>query len=680
MLIVSLLWAGAAYVAGKELIHFVVDEPEPSPETIERPPPPAPPLDEDGGVTASDSSEFDSREDDDRALVLSLGALSLAGAGRLVSPAFGLLSSSVLVIGAYPMLRRTWRNLIDQRIFDFEGLLAVDIVLCIGAGVPGVAALGWLGYAWGRRLIHQTRRRAAREVSAVFSQMGEHAWKVVDGVEVRVRLEDIEVGDRFVIRAGDSVPIDGRVIEGKIAVDQRALTGESRLREFGIGDELLASTTVLGGAAVARTERTGKDTVVARVDALLAETASFEQHLSHRVSIEAERSVRPTLATALAGLFIGGPLGAVAGIWTNAIDSAWLASPYSMLNTIEAAARSSILIKDGRSLEQLVDIDTIVFDKTGTLTLDDFEVASVHGHGDFTDDEILGLAAALEQRQEHPIARAIIDAAEQRRAVVPDVERCTTELGYGLSARFRGQPLVLGSARLLAREGVELPGAIAELAACIEERGGCVVHLAAEGRYAGMLGLESHIRPEAFELVANLRARGLELLVVTGDDEGPTAALTEALGISDYVARALPEDKAEIVSMLRARGRKVCFIGDGINDALALSRANVSVSMSGASPLAMECAQILLRAGSLAPLRSLFEIADHFDREQRFIISSSRLVTVSGAMCVVYAGFTLPAVLVLYATSFGVNLATAMLARLRGDSATSALRSSAPGG
>lgn len=669
MMLLTLIWAGTALFAGNELIHFLVDEdlPEPQQEPTTEAEPATEPEDSEpeDSEPAEPEEPFGSIASTNRALAISGSSLALLGAG-VVSPVLGVLGVSVLAIGAIPSARRSWRNLVETKRLDYEGLVVVDVALCIAVGVPALAALGWAVYGLGLRMIHATRNRTRGEFDSAFSQMSDRAWRQgEDGVEIEVALADIEVGDLLVVRAGDAVPVDGCVVEGVVGVDQRALTGESRLREFSDGDEVLAATIVLSGEGIIRAERTGQATIAARVNALLLETVSFEQRLTTRAVNETERSVRPTMATALVGASQRGLGGALSGVWTNSVDTTFLASPFSMINTIQAAARGSILIKDGRSLEQLVSIDTVVFDKTGTLTLDEFEVAAVHCHGVLDEDQIFALAAALEERQKHPIARAVTEEAQRRGIAAAQVETRTTELGYGLRATYSGERVLLGSARLMAREGIELPQAIADAAARLETAGRSLIHLAVGQRHEGMIELVPHVRPEAARLIEVLHARGLDTMIVTGDDEGPTAALASELGVSRYIARTLPETKAEIVEQLQAEGRRVCFVGDGINDALALKGANVSISMSGASPLAIESAQVLLRTGSLEQIEMLFEIADNFEKEQHVIISSGRVVTTTSAMALIFLGARLPILLGVYAGSFGLSLGMAMLPRLR---------------
>jgi P-type E1-E2 ATPase len=653
-LILTILCAGAVCFACKELLQFVAgDETKPVAEATE------------GEQVTADDSALGTTDDAERSLGLSVGSLVLVGAGTLINPVFRLLSVPVLALGIVPLARRGWRTLIDERRLSFEGLLSSGMVLELMLGYTGLCGFGWLIYASGQRLLLATRNRTRDVLSGVFASHDEYAWQLYDGVEILTPIAKIGIDALIVVRAGETIAIDGVVVDGVICVDQRALTGESVMREFVPGDEVFAATLVTSGAATLQVKRTGRETLSSRLEAMLSEAESFEARSSGRAIAEAEASVRPTLAVSIAGLLAYGPIGALSGIWTNSIDSIWLSAPLSAINTIEAAARASIIVKDGRSLEQLETIDTVVFDKTGTLTLDEFEVIGVECRADWTGTELLGLAAALEQRQQHPLARAIIDAAKKAGASLPALDSHANELGYGLRAILDGESVLLGSGRLLALAGVEFPAPVSERIAQLVSTGHSLVHLAVADRYVGTIELLPRIRPEVRAVVTALRVRGLDILIVTGDDEGPTAALAAELGVTRYYSQQLPQDKDQIVAALQAEGRRVCFVGDGINDSLALKRANVSVSMNGASTLALESAQILLQSGSLSQLETLFDLAHHFGKEQRAIVTAGRTMTTASSVGLLFVGLSLPFIVTTYAFVFGLSVAIAALPRFR---------------
>ena len=648
MLLVSLLCAGATLFASGELFRYISGpdrEPEPEPE-----PEPESEL--------AMEPEFELAEHDDRGFGLSVSAVALSGLGT-VFPIARLASATLVVIGIIPVAREAWSTLRSRRRLEYPGLIALGTATELALGSTSLASMGWLAFTGGQRLQRRSRRQTEIELTGAFQQFDTRAWLWRDGAELAIAIDDIGVEDVLIIRAGDAIPVDGRIIEGAVEVDQRSLTGESCLRTLVLDDEVLASTLVLSGRALIRPERTGAATLAARVEALLAESSSFEQSVRDRAGRESERSVRPTLALMGLGALRQGAVGALSGYWTSSSEAAWIGAPYSVINTIQAAARSSILIKDGRSLEQLTTIDTVVFDKTGTLTLDSFEVVRVHVHGDGCESELLGLAAALERRQQHPIAQAIVDAAERAGVSIFDPSEVETMIGYGIRARVQGRSVALGNARLLESERVCV------LDHAVEAPHHSLIYLAVDGRHVASFELAPRIRTETAAVLDRLRARGFALMMVSGDEPAPCAELAARLGIAHYHAKALPEDKAKIVTDLQALGRRVCFIGDGLNDSLALQRANVSISMGDASFIARDSAQILLQGSSLQHLDTLFEIANDFAKDQRTIVKTGRMMSFVGGMAFMLVGASLSGLVWLYAGSLGFTFATAARPKLR---------------
>ncbi len=653
-MIVGLLWAGGALFTGYELVRYVVapderrkPEPEPEPELEPEPERPA--------TVRIPDAPTDGFEQIEASLSLSAGALALSVVGWAF-PVARLLSLPPLLLGMVPVVRDAWQNLRETGRPDFAALITIGTFCELSLGYTGLAALNWLVYTGGLRLEAAGRREAETSLEHAFAQRLETAWIVEDGVEVEVPIAELDVDDRLIVQTGDTIPVDGRIVEGIIAVDQRALTGESKLIELGVGDEVLAATVVLGGTAQLVPIRTGAETVAARFEALLRETESYEQQLRSRAEAEADRSVRPTLVLMGFATVSAGLTGAISGYWANSADLAWFGSPYLAANAIRVAAQTDILIKDGRSLELLAEVDTIIFDKTGTLTLDTLALEAIHRFGSETEDEILALAAALERHQQHPIAEAIRAAADRARVTPPRAEQLELALGYGLRARIDGRRVLLGGARFMAAERVAEPPSFVARRTHAATLGHTLIHLAIDGECVAVLELAPQLRPEVPAVISRLRERGLALMLVSGDDEGPSAALAARLGLDRYHARALPEDKGAIIEALQAEGRTVCFIGDGVNDGLALRRAKVSISLTGATSLAIETAQILLQSGTLRELDALFELADEFARGQRTIVRSARYLTTVGGLGFLLLGFSLPSMIWLYAG--GVALTT----------------------
>ena len=659
MIFLKVIWLGATALVGGKFFEFFDETRENSRDEPPPLPPPAP--------VVSLTSDEEQIAAIDRTLSLTGGALAMAAAGAFISPGLRLLSWPFLVTGLYPSVRDELTALWHDGRLRYQTLEVIQAIAELAMGYIGLTAGGWLVYTAGERVLLSTRRNVKRQLASALGSGPELVWLVQGDVEVQVPLEHVVAGDLVAVRAGDMIPVDGVIVDGAVGVDQRALTGESRLKELGAGDTVQAATTVLSGHAIIRTERTGRDTVAARVEVLIAGSTSYEQQLQARVTRVTDRSVAPTLLIAGYGYLTRGPVGILGGFWTNALDIAWLSSPLSMRSTAQAAAQLGMFIKDGRSLELLSQVDTVVFDKTGTLTLDRFAVHAVHrvdaAFAAAPDAELLRLAAALEGHQHHPIARAIADAAGA--APLPDVDDLLHQIGYGVGGTIAGRAVALGSRRMMANQGVALSPAIEALAADVDRDGHSAIYLAIDGRLAAVIELAAQIRPEAQGLVAALRRRGLDVVMITGDDAGPAHAFAAAVGIETYFARALPEDKAQIVDRLQAEGRRICFVGDGINDAIALHRATVSVSLQGASTVAVDSAQIVVSPDVLARLPLLFEIGARYAADQRVIMTASKLSTAINVTGFLLAGFSLSTVVGIYLAGFGVSLAVASLPRFR---------------
>jgi P-type E1-E2 ATPase len=265
----------------------------------------------------------------------------------------------------------------------------------------------------------------------------------------------------------------------------------------------------------------------------------------------------------------------------------------------------------------------VVFDKTGTLTETQPQVGEIHTLGDISADEVLTYAAAVEARQSHPIAAALVLAAKQRDLALLDLDSARYEMGYGIQARSNGRLIRVGSARYMTIEGIELPPDFEERRAKWQAQGASVVFVAFDDKLAGAIELRPTLRPEAKQVIQELQGRGLTVYIISGDHTAPTRALASELGVDHFMAEVLPQDKSAKVELLQKQGRRVCFVGDGINDAIALKTASVSVSLRGASTLATDTAQIILMDESLRQLAQLFEIGAEYNANLRTLMSTT---------------------------------------------------------
>jgi Cu2+-exporting ATPase len=320
-------------------------------------------------------------------------------------------------------------------------------------------------------------------------------------------------------------------------------------------------------------------------------------------------------------------LNAIKIVNSNFSDVMLVIPPLAVLNYMKLANRQGILIKDGRSLELLNQVDTIVFDKTGTLTLTQPEVRYIHSWQDVGAQGIPCLAAAAEHRQSHPVARAIQQAASSSGLEMPETDHSAYEAGYGVKGVIEGETVQVGSLRFMAMETITVPVPVPEAVEQIEKdchlNGNSLVYVAVDGELAGAIELQASLRPEAGHLIRALRNRGMDIYIMSGDHEKPTQKIAEALAIPHFFADMLPEDKAGHIEKLQAEGKSVCFIGDGINDTIAMKKAQVSISLSCAAPVAINTANIVMMENNLEKLDCLFDFAGDFEQDMKTNIALS---------------------------------------------------------
>ena len=361
----------------------------------------------------------------------------------------------------------------------------------------------------------------------------------------------------------------------------------------------------------------GDETVAAKIGDVLNKTASYQLALQSKGSKICHDFALPTLLMSALALTTLGPESGLAILNSSFGVTIRMSSPVTMLNLLNIASQNAILLKDGRSLDLLSEVDTVVFDKTGTLTLVRPDVARVVPLEGFATEPLLALAAAAERGQSHPIALAIVAEAEGRGIVIPEIDQARYEVGYGIKVVIDGLSVLVGSDRFMALEGMTLPPELLEAQVEAHRRGNSLVLVAVDGRLGGAIELEPTIRPEAHEVLNALRQRGLDLVVISGDQEEPTRDLAKRLGMDRYFANILPEGKASLVEQLQDEGHIVCFVGDGINDSIALKKSNVSVSLRGSTTVATDAAQIVLMQESLQQLPFLFDLGDDMERGTR---------------------------------------------------------------
>ena len=459
---------------------------------------------------------------------------------------------------------------------------------------------------------HYFEAKAKRSSGAALRALMELGAKDVavvrDGVETRVPIEQLNVGDTFVVRPGEKIATDGVVVEGSSAIDESLLTGESVPVEVKPGDTVTGATLNAGGRLVIRATRVGADTQLAQMARLVTDAQMAKapiQRLADRVSAIFVPSVI-LLATATLGFWLGGGesssmafTAAVAVLIIACPCALGLAVPVSLLSGTGRGAQLGILIKGPEVLESTRKVDTIVLDKTGTVTTGRMSLAEVVTDGEVTEEETLRLVGALEAASEHPIAQAIAAAARERLGSLPAVESFQSTQGLGVQGVVDGHAVVAGRERFLVDWGLHLSPVLADAKAAAEASGRTPILAGWDGRPHAVLVVADTIKPTSAAAVVELRALGLRPVLLTGDNAAAAHAVAAEVGIDEVIAEVLPSDKLDVIRRLQADGRVVAMVGDGVNDAAALAQADLGLAMGTGTDAAIEAADLTLVRGDL---------------------------------------------------------------------------------
>ena len=549
-------------------------------------------------------------------LPICTASLPFAAAAQFAFPGLLLPAAALFAYTSVPTFKEAKHVLFEEKRLGVDVLDAIVVVGCLGtmAIFPG-AVLCWC-LSFGRVLVKRTQDNSKKLLLNAFGKQPRFVWRVDDeGREVQVSLDTLKRDDVILVHTGEVVPVDGVIVDGMAMIDQHALTGESTPAEKGVGDKVFASTVMVAGKMCVAVEKSGGETASSKIAQILNDTAGYKMASQHKGEVLADRAVVPTLAIGSLGMATMGPAGAVAVLNSDFGTGIRMAAPLAMLSSLALCASKGVLVKDGRALELMNEIDTVLFDKTGTLTRERPEVGRVLACDGFSDSQVLRYAAAAERKFHHPIALAILHKAAERNLVLPATDETQYKVGYGIIVGVDGRTVRVGSRRFMEMEGIELTEEARDALDDAHREGYTMVMVAVDDALAGAVELRSSVRPEVKEIVRGLRARGVKhIAIISGDHEAPTRKLAEELGMDRYFAQVLPADKADYVERLQKEGRKVCFVGDGINDSIALKKANVSISLRGASSIATDTAHIVFLEEGLAKLCELKDIARELDR------------------------------------------------------------------
>lgn len=466
----------------------------------------------------------------------------------------------------------------------------------------------------------RARRRSSDALKALLGLAPKTARRIDPHGEHDVPLDQVRQGDRLRVRPGEKLPVDGSVLEGASHVDESMLTGEPLPVVKTVGDSLTGGTVNQEGALVMRAEKVGAQTMLAQIVAQVAlaqRSKAPSQRLADKVAtwFVPVVIVAALLAFALwwwlgpAPRFVHAMLAAVSVLIIACPCALGLATPISIMVASGRAARDGVLFKDAAAIEALRAIDTLVLDKTGTLTEGKPSLDRIVTFGQNTEDDVLAMAAALERSSEHPLARALLAAAQQLSPGLPDVREFKAVAGGGIQGKVDGRSAVLGSATWVESLGVVLGDDARTQAQACRDNGATVVMLALDGQANALFAITDRIRNNAAEALASLRERGLHLVMLSGDHPATAQAVARQLGIDDVHAQVSPTGKAEVVEQLRKQGRRVAMAGDGINDAPALAVADVGIAMGSGTDIAMHSAQLTLMKADLAAIGRAWDLS-----------------------------------------------------------------------
>jgi len=473
-----------------------------------------------------------------------------------------------------------------------------------------------------------------------------------DGSEEDVGLELVSVGDLLRVRPGERVPVDGEIIEGRSAIDESMVTGESMPVTKSVGDAVIGGTMNQTGTFVMRAEKIGRDTVLARIVQMVAQAQRSRapiQRLADQVSAWFVPLVIAVAVLAFAAWSIWGPeprftyamIAAVSVLIIACPCALGLATPMSVMVGVGRGAQSGVLIKNAEALERFEKVDTIVIDKTGTLTEGRPKVTAIRPAAGFDEAELLRLAASVERGSEHPLAAAIVAAAEERGLALSPVSDFDSPVGKGVIGTVDGHRIVIGNRQIMREAGIDIES-LAGIAETLRQDGATAIQIAIDGKPAGVIGIADPIKPTTPSAIAALKQLGLRVVMLTGDNVTTARAVARKLGIEEVEAEVLPEDKSKVVERLRAEGRVVAMAGDGINDAPALAAADVGIAMGTGTDVAMESAGVTLVKGDLTGIvraRHLSSAAMRNIRQNLFFAFIYNALGVPVAAGILYPAF-----------------------------------------
>jgi cation-transporting P-type ATPase C len=585
-------------------------------------------------------------------------ALALLGIRRygfkrppLLGPSGQLVATGATLFMGYPFLRGALRSLRSGRAGTDALVTAATVAsLVLRENVVALTVLWLLNI--GEYLQDLTLRRTRRAISDLLRGTTDTAWILITdgdqkGTEVQVPIDTVQIGDDVVVHDHVGIPVDGDVVEGEAVVDQSAITGETLPVSIIAGSSVHAGSVVLRGRLVIRARAVGNQTAIGRIISRVEE-AQHDRAPIQTVGENFSRRFVPIsfIVSALTLALTGDVRRAMTMLLIACPCAVGLSTPTAISAAIGNGARRGILIKGGSHLEQAGRVEAIVFDKTGTLTVGRPVVTNIIAlHDDWQPEQVLAYAASSELHSRHPLAEAVIRSTEERRITIPPHEQCEVLVGLGMRTWADGRTLLLGSPSLLRAENVAVSQKASDWVDTLRRQAETPLLLAVDETLVGLISLRDEVRPEAHEVLKQLRAKGIRRIVMlTGDHPDIAAVVAAELGIDEWRAEVMPEDKLEVVRRLQDEGYIVGMVGDGINDAPALAAANIGIAMGLAgTDVAVETADVALANDDL---RRLLDVGDLGTRAVEVIRQNYGMaIAVNAAGLLIGAGGALSPVL-----------------------------------
>jgi Cu+-exporting ATPase len=543
-------------------------------------------------------------------------------------------ATPVVLWAGWPFFVRGWQSLVTRNLNMFT-LIALGTGVAYAYSVVATFAPGLFPQAFrgahgevavyfeaasvitvlvllGQVLELRARDQTSGAIRALLDLAPKTAHRVSEGEGEDVPLDQVAVGDRLRVRPGEKVPVDGELIEGRSAIDESMVTGESMPVTKDAGAKVIAGTLNRSGSFIMRAEKVGRDTMLAQIVQMVAQAQRSRapiQRLADRVSAWFVPAVIVVALIAFAAWAMFGPeprltyalVAAVTVLIIACPCALGLATPMSIMVGVGRGAQAGVLIKNAEGLERMEWVDTLVVDKTGTLTEGKPKVVAIKPAAGHDETELLRLAASVEQASEHPLAHAIVDAAAERKIALAPVRGFDSPTGKGAVGMVERRRVVLGNAPFLTELGIAT-GALHTEAERLRADGATAIFAAVDGKPAGVIAIADPVKDSAVEALAALRADGISVVMLTGDNRTTATAVARKLGIVELEAEVLPDQKAEIIEKLRGAGRVVAMAGDGVNDAPALAAADIGIAMGTGTDVAIESAGITLLRGDLRGL------------------------------------------------------------------------------